>query len=360
MKPVNIRDVPEEEQVSPAGHFQSFYRNLSPALGGVLNAGPWGGGHPFDLQLRRVPPGKAVCPFHVHYAQWELFLVRAGRGLVRAGHERHAVQAGDVFLHPPGEAHQLLNPGDTDLEVLIITDNPLLDLCHYPDSDKWNLRPPAHIVRLTPAGYFDGEEPPPSANVRITNIPPAPPPGNPGADVRITNIGPARTFPALAVPFARRKVALAALPWEDWASPKGKFRASGKSVSVALGAKHRAPLTEGGHPFDLEFARVPPGATVCPFHAHALQWECYLFTGGRGEFRLGDARFAVGADDLVLARPGVPHTFTNTGAGDLTYFLVTDDPPADYWHYPDSGKWGFSSPRQFFRPAEAGYFDGEE
>jgi len=360
MSRTRIQDVPEEEQRSPAGHFHSFVRNLSPALGGVPNAGTWGGGHPFDLQLRRILPGKAVCPFHVHFAQWEMFLVRAGRGLVRVGAERHAVKPDDVFLHPPGEAHQLLNPGDTDLEVLIITDNPLLDVCHYPDSNKWNLRPPANIVRLTQADYFDGEEPPAPVNVRITNIPATASPGHTDANVRNTNIGPAHSFPALAMPFSRRKTGLADLPWEDWSSPKGKFRASGKSVSVALGATHRVPLTEGGHPFDLEYAKVPPGATICPFHSHALQWECYLFTGGCGEFRLGDERFAVGADDLVMARPGAAHTFSNTGTEDLTYLLVTDDPPADYWHYPDSDKWGFNTPRKIFRPDETGYFEGEE
>ena len=32
-----------------------------------------------------VPPGAAVCPFHAHLAQWELFVVQAGIGTVRAG-----------------------------------------------------------------------------------------------------------------------------------------------------------------------------------------------------------------------------------------------------------------------------------
>ncbi len=343
MKPLNIHAVPEEEQVSPAGHFQSFYRNLSLALGGVRNAGTWGGGHPFDLQIRRIPPGKSVCPFHIHFAQWELFVVRSGHGTVRVGDERHAVRTGDVFLHPPGEAHQILNTGDTDLEVLIVTDNPQLDAFHYPDSDKWGFRPPGKIFRLTEVNYFDGEEElPPGATERPAYA-----------------IKPAPTV-APATPFSARKLNIDDLSWEDWSSPKGKFAQSGKQLSVALGAKHRAPLTAGGHPFDLELARIPPGKCACPFHFHALQWECYLFLGGRGEFRLGDERFAVGADDLVMARPGVAHTFTNTGTEPLTYLLVTDDPPADYWHYPDSGKWGCSTPRKFFRPAEADYFDGEE
>ena len=86
-----------------------------------------GGGHPFDVQIRRIPPGAAVCPFHSHLAQWELFVVLAGSATVRAGGETHTARIGDVFVHPPHEAHQLSNPGTVDLEVLILSDNPVLD-----------------------------------------------------------------------------------------------------------------------------------------------------------------------------------------------------------------------------------------
>lgn len=346
MPSVSLATLPEEEQRSLSGKFHSFSRNLSLALGGVRNAGTWGGGHPFDLQLRRVPPGAAVCPCHAHLAQWELFVVRAGTATVRAGAETHRVETGGVFLHPPGEAHQLSNPGASDLEVLIIADNPPLDACYYPDSDKWGLRPPNRFFRTVPTDYFDGEDPaPPGLDV------PAPP-----AALTLA----AAIDPATLTPFAARCVRLDDLPWEDWASPKGKFRGAGRQVSAALGAKRRTPLTEGGHPFDLEFGRVRPGQRPCPYHSHAAQWECYLFTAGRGHFRLGADRFAVGPGDGVLAPPGVAHDFTNTGDTDLDYFLVADNPPVDIWHYPESGKWGFTPPRKIFRPQEADYFDGEE
>jgi len=76
MKLVHFPSLPEDELHSPARHFHSFCRNVSLALGGIRNAGTWGGGHPFDFQIRRIPPGAAVCPFHSHLAQWELFVVR--------------------------------------------------------------------------------------------------------------------------------------------------------------------------------------------------------------------------------------------------------------------------------------------
>ncbi len=66
------------------------------------------------------------------------------------------------------------------------------------------------------------------------------------------------------------------------------------------------------------------------------------------------------AGDVVLHPPGEAHQFTNTGSDDVLYYLIADNPPADYWHYPDSGKWGCREPRRIFRTADVDYWDGEE
>src|SRR5476649_2698378 len=131
MNLVRLADLPWEEVHSPTKKFHSFFRNLSLALGGVRNAGPWGGGHPFDLQIRRLPPGASICPFHSHFAQSEMFVVLGGTGIVRTSEARTEVKTGDVFFHPPGTPHQLTNTSATDLEVLIIADNPPMDGGYY-------------------------------------------------------------------------------------------------------------------------------------------------------------------------------------------------------------------------------------
>ena len=159
MNKVHIPSLTWTEARSPAGRFHSFAKNISLELGGIRNGGTWCGGHPFDVQVRRVPPGAAVCPFHSHLAQWEMFVVQSGTGVVRAGDTTHAVTSGDVFIHPPNEPHQLTNSGTVDLEVLIIADNPELDAFHYPDSGKWGLRPPGCYFRMEETAYYDGEEP---------------------------------------------------------------------------------------------------------------------------------------------------------------------------------------------------------
>lgn len=340
MKIVHIPSLPEEMQRSPSGKFHSHYRNISVTLGGIRNAGTWAGGHPFDLQWRRVPPGAAVCPFHSHAAQWELFIVQSGSGTVRAGRETSAIKTGEVFIHPPGEPHQLINPGPSDLEVLIIANNPALDAFFYPDSEKWGLRPPGKYFRPNEVPYYDGEE------TTLDGAPPYQPSGSPP--------------PPALTPFRQRHLHPDSLPWEPWSSPKGKFRGTSKELSIALGAKRNTPIGLGGHPFDLELGKLAPGECGCPFHSHAAQWECWMFISGHGTVRTTVGLTSVTAGDVVMHPPGEAHQFTNTGTTDLLYYLVTDNPPVDYWHYPDSGKWGLREPRKFFRLTELDYWDGEE
>jgi uncharacterized cupin superfamily protein len=341
MSHIHLSAIPEEEQRSPGGKFHSWCRNLSLAVGGLRGPGTWGSGHPFDLQIRRIPPGAAVCPLHLHYNQWELFVVRAGSGTVRADGGRHAVTAGDVFVHPPHAAHQLINTGTSDLEVLIIADNPQLDLCYYPDSDKWGGRSFGKVFRITPCDYFDGEEAP--AAVRPGVYQP-----------------PARPAPPAIPPFAQRRVAIEALAWEIFDSPKRKFRGESKQLSLALGALPNKPTGLGGHPFDLELGKLPPGFSGVPYHSHANQWECYLIVEGTGTMRTAEGDLALGPGDLVMHPPGELHQLRNTGPTDLLFFLVADNPAIDIWRYPDSDKWGHNAPRKIFRATDADYWDGEE
>ena len=69
----------------------------------------------------------------------------------------------------------------------------------------------------------------------------------------------------------------------------------------------------------------------------------------------------VHAGEAVLHPPHEAHQISNDSASEeLEYLLVADNPPVDYWHYPESGKWGLREPRQFFRVQPADYWDGED
>ncbi len=352
MNRINLRAVPEVELRSPSGKFHSFCRNLSLALGGLRNTGTWGGGHPFDLQIRRIPPGAAVCPFHSHLNQWELFVIRAGRGTVRAGKKSHPVRAGDVFMHPPGEPHQLSNTGQADLEVLIIADNQTLDACHYPDSGKWGLRPPAKTFRMIECDYFDGED-------EVERLAPKPLGRVGGNASHPVYRPPPASLPKPATPFARRRVNLADLKWEHWKSPGGRFSQSGKGPSDAIGDV-RSGWPRRGHPFNLELVRVPAGKSACPFHWHAAQWELFWILEGTATIRAGKKRFQAKPGDIVMHPPFEPHELVNPGRKPVLFYIVADTPPVDYSRYPDSDKWGLRAPRKIFRMTGVDYHDGEE
>jgi uncharacterized cupin superfamily protein len=157
MKKTNITKLKWEHWKSPKGRFAQSYKNVSGALGDVPGGWPKKG-HPFNLELVRLPPGKVTCPFHSHLFQWEMYVIVSGTGLARGGKSRQQVKAGDAFMHPPGEAHQLINTGKKPLVFYIIADNPPRDVCHYPDSDKWLISHPRKVFRLTEVDYHDGEE----------------------------------------------------------------------------------------------------------------------------------------------------------------------------------------------------------
>lgn len=164
VKIVSIAALPETENRSPTGKYHSFSKDVSLALGGVRDTGAWGGGHPFDLQQRRVPPGATVCPLHAHTGQFELFVVLAGEATVRCvpagggAEERVVVRAGDAFAQPPGVAHQITNTGSVDFVFFVIADNLAVDSTFYPDSGKWQMKPQRKLFRMRETEYFDGEE----------------------------------------------------------------------------------------------------------------------------------------------------------------------------------------------------------
>lgn len=330
-----------KEQHSPRRKFHSFSRDLSLALGGIRNTGTWAGGHPFDLQIRRIPAGAAVCPFHAHLAQWELFVVQSGVGTIRVGDETHLAKSGDVFVHPPGEAHQLTNHGTDDLEVLIIADHPALDAFHYPDSNKWGLRPPGKYFRMELTDYFDGEEEP------LLDAPPYQPSPAPPDLPRL--------------PFSKRLLNFDALPWDEWISPRKKFRGFSKEISIALGAERNKPTGFGGHPFELELQRLAPGDCGCPFHSHAGQWELYVILSGEARVRAGEVTQNFGSGDVILHPPREAHQITNASSSeDLLFYVVADNPSVDFCYYPDSDKWALLEPRKFFRAQDADFYEGEE
>ena len=154
MKKTNLRSIPEHEQRSPKGRYRIFRKNLSEALGGKKDTGTWNGGHPFDVELARLPPGAKNFPFHAHFAQWEMFVFVSGRGEVSGPNGSFAVAAGDAVLFQPGEAHAIRNTGADDLVYYVIADNAVADVIHYPDRGNWFVKPQRKCFQMKETEYY--------------------------------------------------------------------------------------------------------------------------------------------------------------------------------------------------------------
>jgi uncharacterized cupin superfamily protein len=165
VKKVNVSEVKEEPWQSPKGKFAVAFKGISEALGRgrARESGHRVSTdvekHPFDLEWNRMPPGKPNFPYHLHSAQWEMYLIVSGNGTVRHKDGETKVVAGDSFIFGPNEPHQIINSGDVELVYYVIADNPVNESGYYPDSNKWIVRSPERrLLRSESLDYCDGEE----------------------------------------------------------------------------------------------------------------------------------------------------------------------------------------------------------
>ncbi|MEP7300836.1 MAG: cupin domain-containing protein [Caldimonas sp.] len=86
-----------------------------------------------------VAPGMRSCPYHLHHAQEEAFVVLEGRGTLRVAGEMLELKTGDVAFLPPGPdyPHQIINSSDAPLKYLSISTRKFPEVVEYPDSGKY-------------------------------------------------------------------------------------------------------------------------------------------------------------------------------------------------------------------------------
>lgn len=92
-------------------------------------------GASFDI----LAPGAVGCPYHLHHAQEEMFVILQGSATLRVAGERLALKKGDVIFIPPGPEypHQIINTSDAPLHYLSISTQEMPEICEYPDSGKF-------------------------------------------------------------------------------------------------------------------------------------------------------------------------------------------------------------------------------
>ena len=149
---------------------------------------------------------------------------------------------------------------------------------------------------------------------------------------------------------------------EAW-KPKG---AAADKFDVA-----RAPLGKrlGLTTLGINLTQVAPGRTGYPFHSHRVNDELFYIVSGHGELRLGNARHAVKAGDVIgcpLGGPDTAHQLVNTGTEPLRYLSMSSNNDPEVCEYPDSDKigvWAGEGEGALMhltrRGAKVDYWDGE-
>lgn len=121
------------------------------------------GARKLGYHVEEIPPKSFSYPYHFHHAQEELFLVLAGRAVLRLNDEYREVGEGDLILCPTGPegVHQFYNPGPDPFRMLALSNQDPMEVCEYPDSDKMLVFAGRKIFRRSEVkDYLDGEEDP--------------------------------------------------------------------------------------------------------------------------------------------------------------------------------------------------------
>jgi uncharacterized cupin superfamily protein len=134
------------------------------------------------------------------------------------------------------------------------------------------------------------------------------------------------------------------LPEEESYSPGGKYGASGKDVSIALGRESDSFDLLKRHPFDVEISRIPPGKTNTLFHSHSAQWEFYHVIQGKGKVRDAEGMTTVETGDAFIFKPNEAHQIINDSDHDLILYMIADNPISESVYLPDEHRWFVRSP----------------
>ena len=124
------------------------------------------GAEQIGCTLVELEPGKRAWPYHLHYAEEEMFVILEGEGTLRYDGEKYPLRPGDVVFTPtgPGTAHQIINSSRATLRYLAISPRADAEVAEYPDSGKIGAygKGGEAFSFLAPksAGvdYFDGED----------------------------------------------------------------------------------------------------------------------------------------------------------------------------------------------------------
>jgi uncharacterized cupin superfamily protein len=277
-----------------------------------------------------LPPKTAICPYHAHFVNEELFVVLGGEPSMRLDGREHRLAAGDFVAIPPGRrgAHQFLNRSDRPAHVFVASTMISCEVVDYPDTGKrlFTVQDLAVDTPAEPASpesngsqvaetsaralllegrtveYFDGE--PPFDLFAGEPLPATEP------DPRIVRSG--------------------GLAWEPFAM--GPFAGERKRIGARAGARL----------LGYSLYRLAPGQRPWPFHFHHVNEEFFYIRTGYGQLRTADGPRPLKPGDAFACLPGPEgaHAIQNTGDAPLEYLALSTMEQPEIAEYPDSRKVG--------------------
>jgi uncharacterized cupin superfamily protein len=87
---------------------------------------------------------------------------------------------------------------------------------------------------------------------------------------------------------------------------------------------------------------LAPGKRAYPFHNHRVNEEMFIVVEGRGELRIGSARYPIRRGDVIACPAGgqeTAHQIINSGDGELRYLALSTQKSPEVAEFPDSGKY---------------------
>jgi uncharacterized cupin superfamily protein len=155
VKKFNLADAnPQADPADPEG-FQTKMHRFGPDIGGSE----------IGASVYEIPPRQALCPYHFEISEEEWLMVISGAPHVRTPEGEEELAEGDIVCFTPGPegAHQIHNPGDQPVRVMMFSTIKHPAVCIYPDSDKVGVfvkggAENLMVKRHSDLDYFEGEK----------------------------------------------------------------------------------------------------------------------------------------------------------------------------------------------------------
>lgn len=113
------------------------------------------------MTVYELPPGQAVCPYHLEWTDEEWLFVLAGTPTLRTPEGERVLAPGDAVCFPVGpDGAHLVRANDGPARIAIMSTKNPVGIAEYPDSDKvgvWADGTHYMLRRSQHLDYWDGE-----------------------------------------------------------------------------------------------------------------------------------------------------------------------------------------------------------